>query len=57
MANVLGWWLNPACIEENLSSDGQIELARRGLEHYFLDNKRMVSKIWMQHKKYMMLDK
>ena len=57
MAHVFGRWLNPACVGEDLSSNGQIELARRGLEHYFLNNERMVSKIWMQHKKYMRLDK
>ena len=45
MTHVLRWWLNPACIGEDLSSDDQIELARRGLWHFFPNNPRMVSKI------------
>ena len=35
-AHVLGWWLNPACIEEDFSYDNQLQLARQGLEHYIL---------------------
>ena len=56
-AHVLGRWLNPACIEEDLSSDAQTELARKGLEHYFPNDRKMVSSIWTQHQKYMRRDK
>jgi len=55
-AHVLGRWLNPACIEEDLACDDQISLAREGLTHYFPNNPTMVRKIWTQHKKYMDLD-
>ena len=55
--HVLGRWLNPACIEEDLSCDGQIDLARNGLGHYFTNNSRMASKVCTQHKNYMILDK
>ena len=57
MAHVLGRWLNPACIEEDFNCDGQIELARSGLEHYFPNDPSTVRKIWTQHKKHMVLDK
>ena len=56
MAHVLARWLNPACVEEDFDCDGQIELARKGLEHYFRGEKAMVNKIWTQHKVYMALD-
>ena len=57
MAHVLGRWLNPACINEDFDCDGQIELARQGLDHYFPNDPGMVNKIWAQHRKYMALDK
>ena len=56
-ANVLGRWLNPACIEEDFSYDNQLQLARQGLEHYFPKDPSMARKIWSQHKIYMALDK
>ena len=56
MAHVLARWLNPACIDEDFDCDGQVELARKGLEHYFAHDKAKVSRIWTQHKLYMALD-
>ena len=50
-------WVNPACIEEDFSCDGQIELARQGLGHYFGSDTKTVRKKWTQHKIYMQLDK
>ena len=57
MAHVLGRWLNPACINEDFDCDGQIELARQGLEHYFPNDPGKVNRIWAQHRKYMALDR
>ena len=56
-AHVLGQWLNPICIEEDLSCDNQLRLAREGLEHYFPNDPSTVTKIWTQHNIYMALDK
>jgi len=55
-AHVLARWLNPACVNEDFSCDGQIELARKGLEHFFSNDMATVDKIWTQHKVYMALD-
>ena len=55
-AHVLGRWLNPACIGEDFTCDGQIELARKGLEHFFPGDIAKVTRIWNQHKLYMALD-
>ena len=41
---VLARWVNPACIEEDFACDGQIELVRKGLEHYFGNNKKTKKK-------------
>ena len=55
-AHVLARWLNPACVEEDFNCDGQIELARKGLEHFFPNDMVTVDKIWTQHKLYMALN-
>ena len=48
--------LNPACIGEDFTCDGQIELARKGLELFFPNDVAKVNRIWNQHKLYMALD-
>ena len=55
-AHVLARWLNPACVEEDFNCDGQIELARKGLEHFFPNDVATVNKIWTQHKLHVALD-
>ena len=49
--------MNPACINEDFSCDEQLELMGQGLDHYFPNDPRKVHRIWIQHKKYMALQR